>query len=104
MGTIKVPDGYVLGITLGSEDINKPSVYEGSGMILSGGSIEVTWVGNLEVAGPEEGETRGNSEGNRFLNKIVIYDSEGMGRSIVELLWVEFGIEVGPCDGRTPVV
>ena len=48
MGTIQGPDGELLGITLGTEDRRKPVVDEGSRLILSGGSVEVTWVGNLE--------------------------------------------------------
>ena len=38
-------------------------------LVLSGGSFEVTWVGNLEVAGPVEDDPMGNSEGTRVGNK-----------------------------------
>ena len=39
-------------IKLGTLERIKPGVDEGSGMVLSGGSFEITWVGNLEGEGP----------------------------------------------------
>ena len=49
--TIQDPDGEVLGITHGAAGRSKPGLEEGSGLVLSGGSFEVTWVINLEVVG-----------------------------------------------------
>ena len=43
---------------------------EGSGLVLSGGSFEVTWVGNLEGVGLGESDPMGDSEGNRVGNKL----------------------------------
>ena len=63
-----------MGITLGAVDRIKSGIDEVSGMVLSGGSFEGTWVGNLEDEGPGEGETLGNSEGTRVGNKIGISD------------------------------
>ena len=74
MGTIEVPDGEFLGSTLGYAGRSKPGVDEGSGVVLSGGSIEFTWVDNLEGAGPGGGEPLSNSEGTRVDNKLRIYD------------------------------
>ena len=69
----------MLGILLGSAKRIKPGVDEGSGMILSGGSFGVNWVGNLESAGPREVDTLGNSEGTRVGNKLGISDGEVLG-------------------------
>ena len=44
-----------MGITLGAAYKIKPGFDEGSGLVLSGGSFEVTSVINLEVADPGEG-------------------------------------------------
>ena len=63
-----------MGSTLGYADRSKPCVDEGSGVFLSGGSIEFTWVDNLEGSGPGGGEPLGNSEGTRVDNKLIIYD------------------------------
>ena len=60
----------MLGITLGSASRRKTVVDEGSGLVLSGGSFEVTWVGNLEGVGLGEGDPMGDSEGNRVGNKL----------------------------------
>ena len=61
-GTIQGPDVEVLFITLGAAERRKPVVDEGSGMVLSGGYVEVTLVDNLEGADPVEGENMSNSE------------------------------------------
>ena len=50
----------MLRITLGDLDRSKPGVDEGYGLVLSGGSFGVTWVDNLESAGPGEGDPLGN--------------------------------------------
>ena len=42
----------MLGIVLGVSDRIKPGVDEVPRMVLSVGSFGVTWVGNLEIAGP----------------------------------------------------
>ena len=42
-------------------------------MVLSSGSFEVTWVGNLEGSGPGNGDTLVNSEGNKVGNKLCIH-------------------------------
>ena len=63
-----------MGIILGDAYRSKPGVDEGSGVVLSGGSIEFTWVDNLEGAGPGGGEPLSNSEGTRVDNKLIIYD------------------------------
>ena len=55
MGKIKGNDGKVLDIILGSTERSKPVVDEGSGLFLSGVSVEVTWVGNLKGSWPVEG-------------------------------------------------
>ena len=60
-------------------DIIKPDVDKGSGIVLSGGSFGVTWVGNLESAGPGEGDPLVSSEVNRVGNKLGISDGEGLG-------------------------
>ena len=52
IGTIQGTDGEVLGITSGSVDRRKPGVDEVSGLVLSGGPSEGTWVDNFEDAGP----------------------------------------------------
>ena len=39
----------------------KPGVYEGPEIVLSGGYFEGTWYGNLEGAGPVEGDNMVNS-------------------------------------------
>ena len=39
-------------------------------LVLSGGSFEVTWVGNLEGVGLGESDPMGDSEGNRVRNKL----------------------------------
>ena len=72
----------MLGITLRSAEINKLGVDEGSGMILSDVSIEVTWVGNIEGAGPGEGEPWVNSVVNRVGNKLGVSDGEVTGIKI----------------------
>ena len=69
-------------------------------MVLSGVSVDINWVGNIQGAGPGEGEPLDNSEGTRFGNKQGIYYVEVPCRSRVEFLWVEFGTFVVPCDGR----
>ena len=51
----------MLSITLGASDRRNPDVDDGSGMDLSGGSFGITWVGNLEISDPGEGDTLGNS-------------------------------------------
>ena len=66
----------MLGITLGAADIIKHCVDEGSGLVLSGGSFDVTCVGNLEGEGTGEGDPMGNSEGTRAGNKLGIYYGE----------------------------
>ena len=40
-----------MGITLGDADKRKPCVDEGSYLVLSGGPLGVTWVGNVDSAG-----------------------------------------------------
>ena len=118
-----------MSITLGAEERRKTDVDELSGLVLSGVSFGVIWVGNLESVGPGECDPLGNSEGNEVGNKIGIYNVEIMGstpvvadrsklgcdegsgqllyggkvevRSLVEFLWVEVGTEVGPCDGMS---
>ena len=63
-------------ITLGAADRGKTGIDEVSGMVLSGGLFEVTWVGNHEGAGSVEGDPVGNSEVIGVGNKLGIYDSE----------------------------
>ena len=48
--------------TFGAADKRKPGVDEVLGMVLSGGYLGVTWVGNLDSAGPVERGPVGNSE------------------------------------------
>ena len=48
-------------ITLGDADRSKPDVDELTWLVLSGGSIEVTWVGNLEGVGPDDSDYLINS-------------------------------------------
>ena len=100
MGTIKGTDGEVLGTPLGASDIIKPGVDEVPGLILLGGSVVVSWVGNLEGEGNGEGDPLGNSEVTRVGNKLVISYGEVPGRLLVKFLWLEFGTEVVYCDGR----
>ena len=50
----------MLGITLVASDRSKPGVDEGSWMVLSGGSFEITWIINLEDEGTGEGDTMDN--------------------------------------------
>ena len=69
----------MLGITLGVSDRSKPGVDKVSGLVLSGGYYGVTWVGNLESAGPGEGEPLNNPEGTRVGNKLGISDGEVLG-------------------------
>ena len=76
MVKIKGPNGYVLGITLIDAYRSKPDDDEGSGIVLSGGSVEVNWVGNLEELGPVYGEPLGNLEVNIVGNKLGIYGGE----------------------------
>ena len=98
-------------------------------MVLSSGSFQVTLVSNLESEGPGEGDPLGNSEVTSVGNKLGISDGEVIGitlgiadrsklgvdkfpgqvllggkvqcGSLVQLLWVEVGTEVGPCDGMS---
>ena len=116
-------------ITLGVADRSKPGVDEGSRLVLSGGSFGVTWVVILESAGTGDSDPLGSSKGIRVGNKVGISVGEVMvitlgvadrsklgceklsgqvllGRkfkvwSLVELLCVEVGTEVGPCDGMS---
>ena len=52
-------------------------------MVVSCGSFEVTWVGNLEGAGNVEGDSLGNLEGTRVGNKLGIFDGEVPGIKLV---------------------
>ena len=65
-----------MAINLESLDRSKPGVDEGSQLVLSGSSFEVTQVGNLEGEGPGEGHPLDNSEGTRIGNKLGISDGE----------------------------
>ena len=58
-----------MGITRVAADRSKPGVDEGSGLVLSSGYFEVTWVGKLYSTGFGEGDPIGNSEGTRVVNK-----------------------------------
>ena len=75
-------DGEVLGITSGVKDRRKPGGDKVSGMVLSGGSVQVTWVGNIEGEGTREVETIGSIEG-KVGNKLVISDGEEPGTTII---------------------
>ena len=70
-------------ITLLVADRIKPVFDEGSWMVLTGGSFEVTCVGNIESAGPGEVDPLGNSEGTMVYNKIGIYYGEVLGIALV---------------------
>ena len=48
-------------------------------MVLLGGSVGVTWVGNLDSTGPGEVEPLVNSEVTMVGNIIGIYDGEVLG-------------------------
>ena len=48
-------------------------------LVLSGVSLEVNWVGNLEGAGPVDGDPLGNLEGTIVGNKVGISDGEVLG-------------------------
>ena len=50
-------DGEVLVIILGDAYQSKPGADEVTGLVLSCGSFEVTWVGNFEGEGPVESDT-----------------------------------------------
>ena len=50
----------MLGTTHGAAHRRKPGVDEVSGTVLSCGSFEDTWVGNLECEGTGEGDILGN--------------------------------------------
>ena len=80
VGIIQYPGGEVLGITLVATEISKLGADEGSGLVLSGVSVEVTWVDNLEGSGHIEGETLVSLEGTRVGNKLGISDGEVMGK------------------------
>ena len=67
-----------MGIKFGDEHRSKPAVDKIPGLVLSSGSFDVTWIGKLEGAGPEKGDTMGNSEGTRVENKRGISDGEVM--------------------------
>ena len=83
MGRRQGIDGEALGITLGAADRSKPGVDEVSGLVLADGSGEVTWVGNLEVAGLVEGGPLGNLGGTRVGDKLGIYGGEVPGITLV---------------------
>ena len=51
----------MLGITRGYTDRSKPGVDEVTGLVLSGGSFEVTWDGNLEFVDTGQGDLLGVS-------------------------------------------
>ena len=58
----------MLGIALRAADKSEPGIDEESGLVLLCGSFEVTWVGNIEGAGPGEGDSLDNSEVTRVGN------------------------------------
>ena len=64
----------MLVITLVDVYWSKPGFVEVSGLFLSGGSFDFTWVGNIESAGPVEIYPLVNSEVTRVGNKLGIYD------------------------------
>ena len=79
----------------------KPGVDEILGLVLSGRSVEVTWVGNLEGSWYGDSEPLSNSKGTRVGNKLGISYGEVPGRSLSEFLWVAFVTKVGSCYGRS---
>ena len=78
--------GYAVGFLIGIAIVavrSEPGVDEGSGMVFPGGFFGVTWYGNLDSAGPGEGGTMCGSEGTRVGNKLVIFDSEVLGITLI---------------------
>ena len=78
---------------MGVADRIKPGVDEGSGIVLSGGSFWFTWVGNLDISVPIEGDPHGNSEGTRVGNKLVISYGEVLGIMLRVLDIIKIGCD-----------
>ena len=89
-----------MGITLGAADISEPGVDEGSGLVLSVVSFEVTWVSNIEGEGPGEGDPVGNSEVTRV--GIILGISGGEVRGIT--LGVSDRSKLGDDEGSRNVL
>ena len=67
-----------MGIKFGDKHRSKPAVDKISGLVLSSGSFDVTWIGKIEGAGAGQGDTMGNLEGTRVENKLGISVGEVM--------------------------